>query len=97
MPGIEWILLYIALGALVGFMAGLLGLGGGGILVPLLASIFTYQGIGAGNVVHLALGTALACMIISSTASTRAHAARATLRGKWWAAWHPALFLVRFW
>jgi len=33
------------LDAVVGFMAGLLGLGGGGILVFLLASIFTYQGI----------------------------------------------------
>ena len=35
--GFEWIILYILLGALVGFIAGLLGLGGGGILVPLLA------------------------------------------------------------
>ncbi|AEJ01335.1 protein of unknown function DUF81 [Nitrosomonas sp. Is79A3] len=74
MPDIEWILLYIVLGALVGFMAGLLGLGGGGILVPLLTSIFTYQGISGDNAVHLALGTSLACMIISSTASIRAHA-----------------------
>lgn len=76
MPGVEWVLLYIALGVLAGFMAGLLGLGGGGILVPLLASIFTYQGISVDNVVHLALGTSLTCMIISSTASIRAHASR---------------------
>lgn len=76
MPDIEWILLYMVLGALVGFMAGLLGLGGGGILVPLLVSIFTYQGISVDNVVHLALGTSLTCMIISSTASIRTHASR---------------------
>lgn len=76
MPGIEWILLYIVLGAFVGFMAGFLGLGGGGILVPLLASIFIYQGISVDSVVHLALGTSLACMIISSSASIRAHASR---------------------
>ncbi len=76
MPDIEWIVLYMALGAIAGFMAGLLGLGGGGILVPLLASIFTMQGMSADNVVHLALGTSLACMIISSTASIRAHAFR---------------------
>ena len=75
-PGIEWILLYMVLGAVVGFMAGLLGLGGGGILVPLLASIFTYQGINVDNVVHLALGTSLTCMIISSIASIRAHVSR---------------------
>lgn len=96
MPGIEWILLYIALGAVVGFMAGLLGLGGGGILVPLLASIFTYQGIGAGNVVHLALGTALTCMIISSTASTRAHAARGTIAWKIVGGMAPGIILGAF-
>lgn len=76
MPDIEWIVLYIALGVFVGFMAGFLGLGGGGILVPLLASIFIYQGMSVDRVVHLALGTSLACMIISSSASIRAHASR---------------------
>jgi uncharacterized membrane protein YfcA len=54
MPGVEWILFYLMLGALVGYMAGLLGLGGGGILVPLLSSIFLYQGIGVDKVVHVA-------------------------------------------
>ncbi|MEM9008491.1 MAG: sulfite exporter TauE/SafE family protein [Cyanobacteria bacterium P01_F01_bin.86] len=73
---IEWITLYIALGALVGFMAGLLGAGGGGILVPLLTSMFTYQGMSTDNVVHVAVGTSLTCMIISSAASARAHASR---------------------
>lgn len=76
MPNIEWIVLYIVLGAFVGFMAGFLGLGGGGILVPLLATIFIYQGMNVDSVVHLALGTSLACMIISSSASIRAHASR---------------------
>jgi uncharacterized membrane protein YfcA len=76
MPDIEWIVLYMALGAITGFMAGLLGLGGGGMLVPLLASIFTMQGMNADTAVHLALGTSLACMIISSTASIHAHASR---------------------
>jgi uncharacterized membrane protein YfcA len=40
MPSVEWMLLYILLGFFVGFMAGLLGVGGGGILVPLLVSVF---------------------------------------------------------
>ncbi|MBD2079895.1 sulfite exporter TauE/SafE family protein [Leptolyngbya sp. FACHB-17] len=79
MLSIEWMLVYILLGFFVGFMAGLLGMGGGGILVPLLVSSFSYQGVSADNVVHLALGTSLACMIISSIASIRAHAAQGTV------------------
>lgn len=76
MPSIEWILLYMLLGSFVGFLAGLLGLGGGGILVPTLSSFFIYQGMNKNNVVHLALGTAMACMIISSLSSVRAQALR---------------------
>lgn len=76
MAGFEWMALYALLGGFVGFMGGLLGVGGGGILVPLLASVFVYQGVNQYDVVHLALGTALACMIVSSTASIRAHASR---------------------
>ena len=76
MLGLGWLLVYMALGSFVGFMGGLLGVGGGGILVPLLASILVYQGIGGDKVVHLALGTSLMCMVISSTASTRAHASQ---------------------
>lgn len=76
----EWLLLYAVLGAFVGFMAGLLGVGGGGILVPLLASLFAYQGVE--QHVHLALGTAISCMIITSAASTRAHNARGAVAWK---------------
>jgi len=82
MPITEWIFLYFLLGLFVGFMAGLLGVGGGGILVPLLVSIFTYQGMNTDNVVNLALGTSLACMIISSAASIRAHASRGAVAWK---------------
>lgn len=67
------ILIFIALGAFVGFMAGLLGIGGGGILVPVLTAIFIYQQVPVANVVHLALGTSMACIIITSVASMRAH------------------------
>ncbi|MCE9686429.1 sulfite exporter TauE/SafE family protein [Shewanella sp. AS16] len=82
MLSIEFLLLYLALGGFVGFMAGLLGVGGGGILVPLLALLFGYQGMASGQVIHLALGTALTCMIVSSAASIRAHASRGAVQ------WH---------
>jgi uncharacterized protein len=79
MLNIEWVMLYIVLGSFVGFMSGLLGVGGGGLLVPLLASIFIYQGLGVDSVVHLALATSLACMIISSASSLRTHASQDTV------------------
>jgi uncharacterized protein len=68
----EWIA-YLATGALVGFAAGLLGIGGGAVMVPLLVWVFTAHGLPAVHVVHIALGTALAAMVFTSVASMRAH------------------------
>lgn len=70
---IEWIISYLALGALVGFMAGLLGIGGGGIMVPILTSFFITQGIPTDHAVHIALGTSMASIVTTSIASLRAH------------------------
>lgn len=76
MIGIEWILAFLVLGAVVGFMAGLLGIGGGGIMVPALTTIFLAQGIPVEQVVHLALGTSMASIVMTSFASMRAHQSR---------------------
>jgi len=73
MLDMHWIVVFLLLGSFVGFMAGLLGIGGGGIMVPALTSVFLMQGVAVDNVVHLALGTSMACMIITSFASFRAH------------------------
>lgn len=54
-------------------MAGLLGIGGGGIMVPVLTLIFLFNDVPVENVVHLALGTAMAAIIITSISSMRAH------------------------
>jgi len=96
MDGFEWIALYALLGGFVGFMGGLLGVGGGGILVPLLVSIFIHQGVSEDNVVHLALGTALACMVVSSTASIRAHAARGNVLWRVFFGIAPGIVLSAF-
>jgi uncharacterized membrane protein YfcA len=66
-------LAYLGIGALVGFAAGLLGIGGGVVMVPLLVLVFAAQGLPGEHVLHLALGTALAAMIFTSIASMRAH------------------------
>jgi len=69
----EWIAAFLLLGAFVGFMAGLLGIGGGGIMVPTLTTMFLLQGVPVEKVVHLALGTSMASIIATSLASLRAH------------------------
>ena len=67
------VLLYLALGAFAGVMAGLLGVGGGLIIVPVLAWIFRGQQMADTVIMHVAIGTSLATIIITSISSVRAH------------------------
>jgi uncharacterized membrane protein YfcA len=66
----------LILGAAVGVMAGLLGVGGGAIMVPAFTALFMHAGISNEQVVHLALGTSMASIIATSTASLRSHHAK---------------------
>lgn len=68
-----WWLGYGAAGAVVGVLAGLLGIGGGMTLVPVLAAMFTSQNFAPNHVVHLALATSMASIIFTSGASVREH------------------------
>jgi uncharacterized membrane protein YfcA len=68
-----WWLAYLAIGALVGFLAGLLGIGGGAIMVPMLVWAFGAQGIAPEHRLHLALGTSMATIFFTSLSSMRAH------------------------
>lgn len=70
---IEWIFITLALGTFVGILAGLMGVGGGGVMVPVLTSIFLAQGVPVEKVVHLALGTSMASIIFISFVSLRKH------------------------
>ena len=72
----EWWLAYLALGGFVGFFAGMLGIGGGMTMVPILVFLFQAQGFPAEHVLHLALGTAMASILFTSISSVRAHHAR---------------------
>ena len=76
----EWWLGYAAVGAVVGFFAGMLGIGGGAIMVPLLVWFFEAQGLPKAHILHLAVGTAMATILFTSVASVRAHAARGAIR-----------------
>ncbi len=66
-------LLYLGTGAFAGLLAGLLGIGGGLVIVPILNFAFHAQGLPAAYIQHLALGTSLASIMFTSVSSLRAH------------------------
>jgi uncharacterized protein len=76
----EWIAGYLAIGATVGFFAGMLGIGGGAIMVPLLVMLLGAEGLPNTHVLHLAVGTAMATVLFTSVSSVRAHAQRGAIR-----------------
>ncbi len=73
MLDVQWIASYLVLGSVVGFVAGLLGVGGGGIMVPMLTTLFLLQGFPVDKVLHLALGTSMASILVTSCSSAWSH------------------------
>ena len=73
-------LIYGCVGAFVGVLAGLLGVGGGLVIVPILVFSFTYQGVSSEIIMHLALGTSLASIIFTSVSSFMAHHRRGAVQ-----------------
>ena len=69
----DWWWAYLALGAFVGFFSGLLGVGGGSAIVPILTFIFAGKALAPNHVVHLALGTAMATVLFTSASSVISH------------------------
>ncbi len=68
--------LVLATGVLAGLLAGLLGIGGGLVFVPALLFVFHHQGIVPEHAMHLAVGTSLAAIVLTSSSSILAHARR---------------------
>ena len=67
------ILIYLGVGAIAGVLAGLLGVGGGLVIVPMLVYCFTRQGLPNEHIMHIALGTSMASIIFTSVSSFMAH------------------------
>ena len=69
----EWWWAYLVVGVAVGFLAGLFGIGGGMIMVPMLVFVFTAKGFPAEHMMHLSLATSMATIVFTSLSSVRAH------------------------
>lgn len=70
---ISIVLTYSLVGAVAGVLAGLLGIGGGLVIVPMLVFCFEWQGIADSVIMHLALGTSMASIIFTAVSSFMAH------------------------
>src|SRR6195256_5592294 len=85
---LELALLLVAVGALSGFLAGVFGIGGGAILVPVFYECFRLAGVPLDVRMPLCIGTSLAIIIPTSIRSFRAHHARGAVDMEilkiWW-------------
>ncbi|NMH64798.1 sulfite exporter TauE/SafE family protein [Shewanella salipaludis] len=89
MDSVLWVFVdCLVLGALVGFLAGLLGIGGGLLVVPALIYLLPSVGINAEQLPHIAIATSLAAIILTSSSSARAHYNRGNIP---WALFKPMM------
>lgn len=70
----------LVLGCGGGFLAGLLGVGGGMVLVPFMTFLLSSRGMPAEHVVKIAVATSLATIVFTSVSSVRAHHAHGAVR-----------------
>ncbi|QDG79236.1 sulfite exporter TauE/SafE family protein [Labrenzia sp. PHM005] len=86
----------LATGLVAGIIAGLLGVGGGIVIVPVLYYMFTALKIDPSVLMHVAVGTSLATILATGTSSARAHHQRGSvdmdLLKRWW--WAIAIGVV---
>ncbi len=80
--GLEWQLIaeLLLLGSATGFLAGLLGIGGGMLLVPFLTMILAHRGVPADLAVKMAIATSMSTILFTSLSSVRAHHRRGAVR-----------------
>lgn len=88
-----FILCYLAAGAFAGFLAGLFGIGGGMVIVSVLIYIFSAQGLPPEALTHVAVGTSLATIIVTSISSLRAHNSHGAVNWSVWKRMAPGLII----
>lgn len=79
-------------GAVAGTLAGLLGVGGGIVIVPVLFLLFDFLDVPSAVAMHLAVGTSLATIIPTSISSARSHHAKGAIDLEMLKAWAPFIF-----
>ncbi len=80
LPAPTLLIEFLALGAFTGFLAGLLGIGGGMLMVPFVTYIIASRGVAAGLAVKMAIATSMATILFTSVSSLRAHHKRGAVR-----------------
>lgn len=80
LPSPMLLLELLALGAFTGFLAGLLGIGGGMLMVPFVTLIVGARGVEPGLAVKMAIATSMSTILFTSISSLRAHHKRGAVR-----------------
>jgi len=88
---VELIIYYLLTGVVSGVLAGLLGIGGGLIIVPALVYLLPLANIAPQHIMHLAVGTSLAVVIVTAISSASAHHKRGTVNWTLWRSLSPGL------
>ena len=70
----------LLLGTCTGFLAGLLGIGGSMLMVPVMTLLLTVKGVPSEHVVKMAFATSLATICFTSLSSVRAHHVQGAVR-----------------
>jgi uncharacterized membrane protein YfcA len=83
----------LLMGSITGYLAGLLGIGGGMIQVPFLTTLFARNGMSSELALKSAIATAMATILFTSIASARSHHARGAVRADIVRAMAPGIIL----
>jgi len=90
---LPFVAMMLATGLVAGVLAGLLGVGGGIVIVPVLDTALGFYGVDAAIRMHVAVATSLACIVLTSISSAKAHHAKGAVDMKIVKVWGPAVFV----
>ncbi|WNC69514.1 sulfite exporter TauE/SafE family protein [Thalassotalea nanhaiensis] len=90
---LPFVAMMLVTGVVGGILAGLLGVGGGIVIVPVLDTALGFYGVDSAIRMHIAVATSLACIILTSISSSKAHHAKGAVDFNLIKIWGPAVFI----